>query len=108
MPVSPHRLQERVAYLVRRRRFIELEAATFVLDHYRRHPGGIFSRIGVEPEEASIIRRPFSSRHPIHFLFGGLKCLNLRFTLPVLRFSRLFCAITGKCLETVVTTYDHT
>jgi hypothetical protein len=37
MPVSPSRLQERVAYLVRRRRWIEREAATFVLDFYRRH-----------------------------------------------------------------------
>jgi hypothetical protein len=35
--VSPRRLQERVAYLVRRRRWIRIEAATFALDFYRRH-----------------------------------------------------------------------
>jgi hypothetical protein len=35
--VSPHRLQERVAYLVRRRRWIRVEAATFALDFYRRY-----------------------------------------------------------------------
>jgi hypothetical protein len=35
--VSPRRLQERVAYLVKRRRWIKIEAATFALDFYRRH-----------------------------------------------------------------------
>lgn len=33
--VSPRRLQERVAYLVRRRRWIRIEAATFALEFYR-------------------------------------------------------------------------
>src|SRR6478672_3435320 len=37
VPVSPRRLQERVAYLVRRRGWIKLEAATFVLHFYRDH-----------------------------------------------------------------------
>lgn len=35
--VSTRRLQERVAYLVRRRRWIRVEAATFALHFYRRH-----------------------------------------------------------------------
>lgn len=37
MPVRPRRLQERVDYLIRRRRFVANEAAAFVREHYRRH-----------------------------------------------------------------------
>jgi hypothetical protein len=80
MPVSvpPRRLQERVAYLVRRRRFIQLEAATFVLDFYRRHrrlpPGYVTVLLSV-----ATVRR-IRVRGELEHLFG----------LPALyRFSRV-------------------
>jgi hypothetical protein len=37
MPVSPHRLQRRVDFLLRRRAFMSAPAQAFVLAYYRRH-----------------------------------------------------------------------
>lgn len=37
MPVSPHRLQRRVDFLLRRRARMNAPARAFVLDYYRRH-----------------------------------------------------------------------
>jgi len=72
--VSPSRLQERVAYLVRRRQLIRVEAAIFALDFYRRYrrlpPGyvtvllsrGTVQRIRVRGELEHLLGLPALNR----------------------------------------------
>ncbi|MDA9491000.1 hypothetical protein XI08_18360 [Bradyrhizobium sp. CCBAU 11361] len=90
MQVSPHRLQERVAYLVRRRRWIKVEAATFALDFYRCHrrlpPGYVTVLLPI-----ATVRRIRVQGELEHLL--GLPALN--------RFSRvLWTRVIDRCRGT--------
>lgn len=88
--VSPRRLQERVAHLVRRRQLIKVEAATFVLDYYRRYrrlpPGYVTVLLSV-----ATVRRIRVRGELEHLL--GLPALN--------RFSRLLWSrVVDRCRGT--------
>lgn len=88
--VSTRRLQERVAYLVRRRRWIKVEAATFTLNFYRRYrrlpPGYVTTLLPV------VTVRRIRVRGELEHLLG-LPALN--------RFSRvLWTRVIDRCRGT--------